>query len=145
MRERRWHMLGVTALLAGASLGAQGSLPMGTTRGEKATRLVIQNAMIISGRGTPGTNRATPPEGPVDIVIEGNRIVDIVLLDPVNTSGRSGDFRPRGDRMLDAKGMICLAITGACSEPRRTSARRAPRWRGGSRTGPAGHPRTADP
>src|SRR5918992_2538072 len=100
-----------------APLGAQvasaddgnAPIPLGTTKGEKYNRLVLRNATIISGRGTPGTNRAMPPEGPVDIVIEGNRIVDIVLADPVNTaSARGQDFRPTGDRVIDVKGMYVV-------------------------------------
>lgn len=82
-------------------------IPLGTTRGERANRLVIRNATIVSGRGTPNSPRATPPEGPVDLVIEGNTIVDIVPVDPVNSAGGS---RPRvtGDRILDATGMYVL-------------------------------------
>ena len=62
-------------------------IAMGTTKGERFSRLVIRNATIISGRGTPGTNRAMPPEGPVDIVIEGNTIVNMIPVDPVNSAG----------------------------------------------------------
>jgi imidazolonepropionase-like amidohydrolase len=94
-----------------ASAGVDGNapIPMGTTKGEKYNRLVLRNATIISGRGTPGTNRAMPPEGPVDIVIEGNRIVDVVLADAVNTaSARGQDFRPTGDRVIDVKGMYVM-------------------------------------
>ncbi|MFL5579962.1 MAG: amidohydrolase family protein [Gemmatimonadaceae bacterium] len=84
-------------------------IPMGTTRGEHATRLVIRNATFISGRGTPGTNRAMPPEGPVDIVVENGRIADVVLLDPVNMrSARGADVRPKGDREIDATGMYVI-------------------------------------
>ena len=106
-------LLGATLLALGntqlAAQGAVGSIPIGTTKGEKYNRLVLQNAMIISGRGTPGTNRGMPPEGPVDIVIEGNRIVDIVLNDPVNArNNRAQDFRPKGDKMIDVKGMYVI-------------------------------------
>jgi imidazolonepropionase-like amidohydrolase len=83
-------------------------LPMGTTRGERAARLVIRNAMIVSGRGEPGTNRAMPPEGPVDLVIENGVIANIVPLDPVNTRNRGGRGRPEGDRVLDAGGMYVI-------------------------------------
>jgi imidazolonepropionase-like amidohydrolase len=107
----------VAALLVTAPLGAQGAgstdasapISMGTTKGEKYNRLVLRNATIISGRGTPGTNRAMPPEGPVDVVIEGNRIVDVVLADAVNTaSARGQEFRPSGDRVIDVKGMYVM-------------------------------------
>ncbi len=86
-----------------------GSLPLGTLKGEKYRRLVIRNATYISGRGTPGTNRAMPPEGPVDIVIEGNTIVDVVLMDPVNAAGYGPGFRrPTGDKIIDAAGKYVI-------------------------------------
>ena len=40
-----------------------GGLAMGTIRGEKGKRVVIRGATVISGRGTPGSNRGMPPEG----------------------------------------------------------------------------------
>ena len=86
-----------------------GVLPMGTIKGERYNRLVIRNATIVSGRGTPGTNRGMPPEGPVDIVIENGRITDIVLMDAVNTAGYGKDFqRPTGDRVIDATGKFVI-------------------------------------
>jgi imidazolonepropionase-like amidohydrolase len=88
---------------------ADGPIPMGTTKGERVGRLVIRNATMLTGRGTPGTNRAMPPEGPVDIVIEGNTIVDIVPMDPVNAAGYGRQFRrPTGDRVIDATGMYVM-------------------------------------
>ena len=70
---------------------------------------MIRNATIVSGRGTPGTNRAMPPEGPVDIVIEGNTIVDIVLMDGVNAAGYGPAFRrPTGDMIIDATGKYVI-------------------------------------
>jgi hypothetical protein len=86
-----------------------GVLPMGTIKGESVRRLVIRNATIVSGRGTPGTNRAMPPEGPVDIVIENGVIVDIVLMDPVNLRSHGPNFRrPTGDKVIDAKGQFVI-------------------------------------
>ena len=86
-----------------------GVLPMGTTKGIRGNRVVIRNATIVSGRGTPGTNRAMPPEYPVDIVIEGNTIVDMVLMDPVNAAGYGPDFkRPTGDVVIDATGKYVI-------------------------------------
>jgi imidazolonepropionase-like amidohydrolase len=71
--------------------------------------MVIRNATIVSGRGTPGTNRAMPPEGPVDIVIEGNTITDIIPVDAVNSAGRGGAAqRATGDRVIDAAGMYVI-------------------------------------
>ena len=86
-----------------------GPLPLGTIAGESYRRLIIRNATFISGRGTPGSNRAMPPEGPVDIVIEGNTIVDVVLMDPVNAAGYGPNFRrPTGDKIIDAAGKYVI-------------------------------------
>ncbi len=86
-----------------------GVLPMGTIKGEKYNRLVIRNATIISGRGAPGSPRAMPPEGPVDIVIENGVIVDVVLMDAVNVASAGSNFRrPTGDKIIDAKGMYVI-------------------------------------
>lgn len=108
-------VLAATLSLGGATLLAQQSrpapddpLPMGSTKGERYNRLVIQNAMIISGRGEPSTNRAMPPEGPVDIVIEGGAIQNIIPLDPVNTRNRANRNRVTGDRVIDATGMYVI-------------------------------------
>lgn len=88
--------------------GGQDLPPMGSHKGQRYDRLVIQNAMMISGRGAPGQGRrASPPVGPVDIVIERDRIVDIVQADPVSLGGREGE-RPTGDRVIDASGMWVL-------------------------------------
>lgn len=101
--------IGVAAAAAQEDARGPGEpLPMGTTKGERPQRLVIQNATIISGRGEPGTNRAMPPEGPVDIVIEDGVIRNIVPLDPVNTRNRGDRPRVSGDRTIDASGMFVI-------------------------------------
>lgn len=85
------------------------ALPLGVTQPLTPTRLVIRNATIISGRGSPTTNRAMPPEGPVDLVIENGRIVNIVLMDPVNRAGHGPNFqRPTGDLVIDATGLTVI-------------------------------------
>ena len=62
--------------------------------GQRYQRLVIRNATVVDGNGTPAA-------GPKDIVIAGDRIVDIVSLDPVAV--RSGTAkRPVGDVEIDA-------------------------------------------
>ena len=64
-------------------------------------RLVIRGVTLIDGSGGP-------PRGPVDIVIENNRIADIV---PVGTPGVPVDSarRPRrGDHEVNANGMWAL-------------------------------------
>lgn len=103
-------MVGLGGPLAGQERApGDESIPLGTTKGERYNRLVIRNVTFVSGRGTPGSNRAMPPEGPVDIVIEGNTIVDLVLMDPVNAAGYGKDFqRPTGDQVIDATGMYLI-------------------------------------
>src|SRR5688572_18338680 len=101
-------LIGIAAVSLIAQQEAAGTLPMGTTRGERPQRLVIQNATIISGRGEPGTNRTMPPEGPVDIVIESGVIRNIIPLDPVNTRSRGQRPRAAGDRTIDAAGMYVI-------------------------------------
>ena len=108
--------------------GAGGPLAMGTTTGQQYARLVIHNAMIVSGRGEPGTNRGMPPEGPVDILIENGRIRTIVPLDPVNTASGRGGQRLDGDRVIDATGMYVIPglVEMHAHLPPRGSARQTP-------------------
>jgi imidazolonepropionase-like amidohydrolase len=85
------------------------TLPLGTTRGERVNRLIIRGATVISGRGTPGTNRAMPPEGPVDIVIENGVITDMIPMDAVNAAGYGRNFqRATGDKVIDATGQYVI-------------------------------------
>ncbi|HXG92507.1 MAG TPA: amidohydrolase family protein [Blastocatellia bacterium] len=68
--------------------------------GKRYPRLVIRNAMIVDGNGTPAS-------GPKDIVIENNVITEIVALDPVAVKeGRAQ--RPAGDTEIDATGKYVL-------------------------------------
>jgi hypothetical protein len=64
-------------------------------------RLVIRGATLIDGTGGP-------PRGPVDIVIEGNRIADVQGVGypkvPIDTARRPR----RGDREIDATGMYVM-------------------------------------
>jgi imidazolonepropionase-like amidohydrolase len=64
-------------------------------------RLIIRNAMLIDGTGAPA-------RGPVDIVIERNRIKAIVTV-----GATAGDMKPAGrpepaSREIDARGMYVL-------------------------------------
>ncbi len=64
-------------------------------------RLVIRGATLIDGKGAP-------PRGPVDIVIEGNRIAEVVSVGYPNVPIDSAR-RPRlGTREIDATGMYVL-------------------------------------
>lgn len=82
-------------------------IPLGVTKGVTGERMIIRGAIMVTGRGTPSSGRAVPPEGPVDIIIEQGRIVDIVPFDAV--SARSGlATRPTGDVVIDASGKYVL-------------------------------------
>ena len=70
------------------------------TSGKRAESLVIRNATIVDGAGTPAI-------GPADIVIRGNRIAEIVWLDPVSiANGRAK--RPAAATEIDATGKYVL-------------------------------------
>jgi hypothetical protein len=70
--------------LTATSLGAQGT--RGIQSGTRPARIVIRNAMVVIGNGTPAS-------GPYDIVIEGNTIADVVALDPVAVrDGRAREY-----------------------------------------------------
>jgi imidazolonepropionase-like amidohydrolase len=84
------------ALITSSSLAAQ-SAP---THGVRAARLVIRGATVIEGNGTPAV-------GPKDIVIEGNRIAQIVSLDPVAIKDGTAR-RPTGDVVIDATGQYVM-------------------------------------
>ena len=95
----RLTLAAVLALTA-FSLHAQPSPTKGVTHGVRPPRLVIRNATIIDGNGTPA-------RGPVDIVIEGNTIAQVVPLDPV-AARRGTAVRPTGDVQIDATGKYVL-------------------------------------
>ncbi|MDH3271863.1 MAG: amidohydrolase family protein [Gemmatimonadota bacterium] len=104
----------IGTLFLGAPLSAQDitlpdPIPLGTTVGQRADRVLIRGATIISGRGTPRSNRAMPPEGPIDIVIENGRIVDMVLRDPVNMAREDVEPDDMGaDLVIDATGKYVM-------------------------------------
>lgn len=90
--------LALAVLLLTGPLHAQG--PQQPTHGSRPARLVIRNAIVVEGNGTPAI-------GPWDIVLEGNRIVDMVALDPVALKeGRQR--RPEAPVVLDAAGKYVL-------------------------------------
>ena len=84
-------------------------IPMGTTQGQSYDRLILKNAMVVSGRGSPRSNRAMPPEGPIDIVIENGRIVDMIPVDPVNAAGYGDEAGEAGQgHVVDVSGMYVI-------------------------------------
>jgi imidazolonepropionase-like amidohydrolase len=63
-------------------------------------RLAIRNATVVDGNGTPA-------RGPIDIIVEGNRIVEMAPLDPVALrAGRAR--RLAADAEIDASGKFVL-------------------------------------
>src|SRR4051812_47647280 len=91
----RWMRGLVVMALMVSHAGAQ----TGPTSGVRPDRLIIRNAMVVSGNGTPAA-------GPYDIVIENHHIAQMVPLDPVAL--RSGANRPTGGVEIDATGKYVL-------------------------------------
>lgn len=73
---------------------------MSGSKGAEYRRLVIRDAMLVNGRGTP-------PYGPVDILIEDGRVAEIVNVDAISLN-RYKPERPEGDRVIEARGMYVL-------------------------------------
>ncbi len=98
-----------SALVTPAALAAQerpsGVAPApdrGADEGEGPyTRLIVRGVTLVDGTGAP-------PRGPVDIVIEGNRIARIMsTADPSNRSGRA-ETEGEGTRVIDAQGQYVV-------------------------------------
>ena len=68
--------------------------------GVRPRSLVIRNATIVDGNGTPAS-------GPADILIEGNRISRVVFLDPVAVRAGHATRLP-ADAVIDATGKYVL-------------------------------------
>src|SRR5712671_2130462 len=84
----------VLALTAAAQTPAPSS-------GKRVRRLLIHNAIVVDGNGTPAS-------GPKDIVIENNRIAEVIALDPV-AAARAGSRAPvQADAVIDATGKYVL-------------------------------------
>jgi cytosine/adenosine deaminase-related metal-dependent hydrolase len=70
--------------------------------GTRYERLVIRNATVINGRGTP-------PFGPVDILIEKDTITEIAAVDPISLNRAPPEWkRPEGDHEIDATGKYVI-------------------------------------
>jgi hypothetical protein len=108
---RAWRMLLCLALIAvfqpaapiAAQIRAQQPGP-DRRQGEGEgpfPRLVIRGATMIDGTGAP-------PQGPVDIVVENNRIAGIYTVGYPHVPVRDADRPPRGTYEIDARGMYVL-------------------------------------
>lgn len=100
--SRPVQLAAATLLLAGAADLARAQVQT-VASGTRYPRLIIRNAIIVDGNGTPA-------RGPNDIVIEGNAISAIVPLDPVALQ-RGGARRPQpgpGGAEIDATGKYVL-------------------------------------
>src|SRR5512138_3456458 len=91
----------LAALLActAAPAAAQTTVVSGT----RPARLIIRNAIVADGNGTPA-------RGPFDIVVEGSTITQVVALDPVAMRSGRGQ-RPAADARtaeIDASGKYVL-------------------------------------
>jgi imidazolonepropionase-like amidohydrolase len=84
--------------LAAGVLAAQTSTNISS--GRRYPRLVIRNAMVIEGNGTPAS-------GPKNIVIENGTISAVVPLDAV-AMGRGEGRRTKGDAEIDAAGKYVM-------------------------------------
>jgi len=90
MRFRFVPLLGLAA-----SLYAQAP-----ASGRRVQRLLIHNATVIDGNGTPAS-------GPKDILIENNTIARVIALDPVSLE-RGGQAPVQADAVIDATGKYVL-------------------------------------
>ena len=93
----------MTLILAGPTdAQMETTTPRASDEGEGPfNRLILRGVTIIDGTGAP-------PRGPIDIVIEGDRIAEISSVGfpgvPINESRRPGD----ADRVIDASGMYVM-------------------------------------
>ncbi len=83
-----------------STVGAQTSDPASVS-GKRFGRIVIRNAIIIDGNGTPAS-------GPKDIVIVNDRIAEIVGLDPVAIKEGTARRPAKGDVEIDAAGKYVM-------------------------------------
>lgn len=69
--------------------------------GKRVRRLLIHNAIVVDGNGTPAT-------GPKDIVIENHVITDVIALDAVAAARGGGRAPVQADAVIDATGKYVL-------------------------------------
>ena len=98
-RKLQRSACGMRSLALALALSAAAMAQSAPVSGNRYPRLAIRNAMIADGNGTPAS-------GPYDIIIENNRIVDVVALDPVAVN--RGAKRLAAPVEIDAKGKYVL-------------------------------------
>src|SRR5947199_2991026 len=84
----------IAFLIAAATLAAQAPAP---TSGKRVRRLLIHNATVVDGNGTPAS-------GPKDIVIENNVIADVLPIDAVSLARGGRGAAANADAVIDATG-----------------------------------------
>src|SRR6266436_6057579 len=89
-----------TALISAVLLATVAAAAQLPSSGKRYPRLIVRNAIIIEGNGTPAS-------GPKDIVIEKGFISDIVPID-AGALKRPGFKRPAGDVEIDAAGKYVM-------------------------------------
>src|ERR1700678_1847013 len=90
----------ITFVCAAGLLLANFAAAQAPQSGKRVRRLLIHNATVIDGNGTPAS-------GPKDIVIENNLITQVNALDPV-ALGRDGRGQVQADAIIDATGKYVL-------------------------------------
>jgi len=95
--KKRKTFLTILSLLMFSLLLSQGLFAetRGVENGQRYNRLVIRNVIVIDGKGTP-------PRGPEDIIIEGNRIQSI------QAASRTEKSSEKEEHVLDGSGMYLL-------------------------------------
>src|SRR5438270_5052 len=86
----------IATLLAAGTAAAQ--VP---ASGKRYRRLLIHNATVVDGNGTPAS-------GPKDIIIENNLIADVIPLDAVSMARGGSSANSRADAVIDATGKYVL-------------------------------------
>src|SRR5262249_1756016 len=96
--------LPLPALLALALIAGSAAAQTAVVSGTRPARLIIRNATVVDGNGTPA-------KGPFDIVVQGGTITQLVGLDRVALGRNGADRRPRADAStaeIDATGKYVL-------------------------------------
>ena len=93
-------MLRTLLVLVSALAFACSAMAQAPASGKRVRRLLIHNAIVIDGNGTPAS-------GPKDIVIENNAIADVIPLDAV-AAARGSRAVTQADAIIDATGKYVL-------------------------------------